>query len=109
MNNKWIHKGDKVLVISGNDKGKDGSVLSRKGDRIVIQGINLRKKHMKRTQQNKGQIMEIEEPIHVSNITLCDATLKPIKLRTKKEGKGKSLVYTDASGKEVLFRDLKKR
>ncbi len=48
---QWIKKGDKVLVMTGNDKGRTGAVLRRKGERIVIQGINIRKKHVKRQAQ----------------------------------------------------------
>ena len=51
---KWIRKGDRVLVIAGNDKGKAGEVLSRDEDRVIVQGINVRKKHMRRTQEMQG-------------------------------------------------------
>lgn len=64
--------GDQVFVIAGNDKGKSGKVLNFHGvDRIVIEGVNIRKKHMKPTQQNqKGQIIDIERPIHISNVKI---------------------------------------
>ena len=48
---KWIRKGDKVVVTSGNDKGKTGEVILRKEDRVVVQGVNIRKKHVKRQQK----------------------------------------------------------
>jgi len=77
---KWIRKGDRVLVIAGNDRGKTGEVLSRSEDRILIQGINLRRKHMKRTQETQGgRIIEMELPIHISNVCLCDKDGKKIK------------------------------
>lgn len=85
---KWIKKGDKVLVIAGNERGRTGTVLRRKGDRVVIQGMNIRKKHAKR--QAKVQtptIVEMEMPIHVSNVRLCDDEGKAIQVkvhRTKK-------------------------
>jgi large subunit ribosomal protein L24 len=44
---KWIRKGDLVKVIAGNDKGKAGQVIARAEDRVLVQGINIRKKHMK--------------------------------------------------------------
>jgi len=70
---KWIKKGDRVLVIAGNDRGKTGEVLSRSEERVLIQGINVRKKHMKRTQETQGgRIIDMEVPIHVSNVCLCD-------------------------------------
>jgi large subunit ribosomal protein L24 len=109
MSNKWIRKGDKVLVIKGNDKGKDGEVLSRSEERIVVQGINLRKKHLKKTQQGKGQIVERESSIHISNVAPCGNSKQKVKLTlVKKENGEKNLVYKDDSGKEVLFRKLKK-
>lgn len=66
-----IRKGDQVLVIAGNDKGKEGQVLTRKEDRVVVQGINIRKKHLRRNQQTQGgRVIEMEMPIHISNIRL---------------------------------------
>ena len=54
MKKKWINKGDNVLVIAGNDKGKVGKVLETKEDRILIQGVNIRKRHMKSRQQDQN-------------------------------------------------------
>ncbi len=60
---KWIKKDDNVVVIAGNDKGKTGTVLKRDGDKILIKGVNVRKKHIKRTQKNQqSQIAYIELP-----------------------------------------------
>lgn len=75
---------DEVIVITGNDKGKTGKILSFKGDRIVIEGINIRKKHMRATQENKkGQIIDIECPIHISNVKLY-VDGKAVKPRSRK-------------------------
>jgi len=75
-----IKKGDTVLVIAGNEKGRTGAVLRRKGDRIAIQGINIRKKHVKkRAQVQTPGIIEIEVPVHISNVCLCDGEGKKIK------------------------------
>ncbi len=108
MKNKWIKKGDKVLVLAGNDLGKVGEVLDRKGERILIQGINVRKRHMKARQQgDKSEIVSMEKPIHISNIALCNNNGKKIKLTSKRSEDGsKELVYTDG-GKEVSYRSLK--
>lgn len=109
---QWIKKGDKVLVISGNDAGRTGSVLRRKGERVVVQGINIRKKHVKR--QAKVQtpsIIEIEMPIHVSNLCLCDEDGKAIYVKVKQTKKEKELVYLQGAkgeAKEVSFRTLRK-
>ena len=92
---KWIRKGDRVLVISGNDRGKVGEVLARGEERIIVQGVNVRKKHLKRTQQNQGgRIIEMEVPIHVSNVCLCDKDGNRLKVKVKQEKSGqKDLVY----------------
>lgn len=71
----YIKKGDKVKVISGKDKGKEGIVLKAfpKKDRIVVEGINMVKKHQKPSAMApQGGILEIEAPIHVSNVQLID-------------------------------------
>lgn len=106
---KWIRKGDRVLVTSGNDKGKAGEVLSRDGERVVVQGINVRKKHMRRTQEMQGgRIIEMEMPIHVSNVQLCNKDNQPLWLKVKVEENGeRSLIYREGS-KETVYRSLKK-
>ena len=108
--NKWIKKGDKVVVIAGNDKGKMGDVISKKGEKVLIQGINIRKKHVKRkTKAPDAGILEMEFPIHISNISLCNADGKPIKLKVRQmENGAKELVYLD-QGKEVRFREVSKK
>ncbi len=106
---KWIKKDDKVLVIAGNDKGKTGTVLTRKGDLVVVRGLNVRKRHMKRrTQVASSDIIEREMPMHISNVSLCNESGVPIsvKARTLANG-GKELFYVD-SGKEVVYRHLRK-
>ena len=105
---QWIKKGDKVVVLAGNDRGRTGAVLRRKGDRVAVQGINIRKKHVKRQKEvQTPSIIEIEVPIHISNICLCDDEGKPIFLKVKQTKKEKELVYTQG-GKEVSFRTVRK-
>ena len=106
---RWIKKEDRVVVIAGNEKGKMGMVLARKDDRVVIQGLNIRKKHVKRQQKTANpEILEKEMPIHISNVCLCDDSGKPIKVKVRTGAKGdKELFYRDGS-KEVLFRQVKK-
>jgi len=73
-----IHKGDTVLIISGKDRGRKGKVLkvfpTRPGgypNRILVEGINLRKKHQRpRRSGEKGQIIEMPAPISISNVKL---------------------------------------
>ena len=104
---KWIRKGDLVKALSGNDKGKIGEVLQRDGAFVLVQGINIRKKHLRRTQESQGpRIVEMEVPLHVSNLVLCDKEGHPFKLRVSQKGGSKSLI-TKKGGTE--YRTLRKR
>jgi len=70
-----IHKNDNVMVIAGNDRGKSGKVLKvfPSDLKVIIEGINIRKRHTKPNQKNpQGGILEKEAPIHVSNVMLID-------------------------------------
>ncbi len=69
-----IRKGDKVIVISGRDKGRTGEVVEMRPDdnRAVVRGVNMVKRHQKQTAQQEGGIISKELPIHVSNIALAD-------------------------------------
>lgn len=106
---KWIRKGDQVIVIAGNDKGKVGEVLRRMGERVLIQGVNVRKKHLRRTQESQGgRIVEMEVPIHISNVCLCTKEGTPVRVFVKTQTDGsRDLVYP-AAGKEVVYRSVKK-
>ncbi|NGX41763.1 MAG: 50S ribosomal protein L24 [Chlamydiae bacterium] len=107
--NKRIRKGDKVMVVSGNDRGLVGSVLSRTNDKIVIQGVNVKKKHVKRTEQNpSGGIIELEKPIHISNVALCVDEEKPRKLRVGFDKEGKRLLVYKEGDTDVPFRYIRK-
>ena len=74
-----IVKGDKVVVIAGKDKGKEGivqAVYPRK-NKVVVEGVNVHKKHQKPTQQNpEGTIVEMYVPIDVSNVAIVDPKTK---------------------------------
>ena len=105
---KWIKKGDKVVVISGNDKGKMGDVISRREHRVVVQGINIRKKHAKRQQKAPGAgILEMEMPLHITKVALCNAEGKPVKIRARLSGGGKELYYFEGD-KQILLRQVRK-
>ena len=69
-----IKKGDEVIVISGRDKGKKGSVLKvfKEKNRVLVQGVHLVKRHQRQTQTAQGGIVEKEVSIHVSNVSLLD-------------------------------------
>jgi large subunit ribosomal protein L24 len=106
---KKIRKGDKVVAIAGNNRGKIGTVLSCSGEKVLVQGLNVRKKHVKPSQQNQqGGIIEIEKPIHVSNLKVCTADETPVKLKVRETKTGeRELVFTNKD-KVVLHRSLKK-
>ncbi len=71
---KRIRKGDNVIVVSGRDKGKSGSVLRvlQDDERLIVQGVNVVKRHMRASQTQAGGIVEKEASIHVSNVSLVD-------------------------------------
>ena len=75
MNKKFkIKKGDSVIVITGKDKGKLGNVLSilKDKDRVIVQGVNIVKRHRKATKESPGKIEEIEASVHISNVSHVD-------------------------------------
>ncbi len=69
-----IKKGDKVIVITGKDKGKTGEVTKAmpKDNKVIVSGVNMVKRHQKPSQENAGGIVSKEMPIHVSNVALVD-------------------------------------
>ncbi|KPH76279.1 50S ribosomal protein L24 [Oceanobacillus caeni] len=70
-----VKKGDKVKVLSGKDRGKEGVILEAfpKKERVLVEGVNMIKKHAKPSQENpQGGILNIEAPIHVSNVMPID-------------------------------------
>ena len=75
MNKKFkIKAGDSVVVITGKDKGKTGNVTSviKSNDRVIVEGVNIVKRHRKATQESPGKIEEKEASIHISNIAHID-------------------------------------
>ena len=95
MGKLHIKKGDKVVVIAGADRGTKGEVLEvlPEKNRAVVEGVNLRKKHTKPTQDNPGGINEIAAPIHISNLMLIDP----------KSGDGTRVGRREENGKIVRF------
>lgn len=99
-----IKKGDQVEIIAGKDRGKRGTVLSvlPTRDRVIVEGQNLRKKHIKpRKQGTPGERVEIPGSIHISNVMLvCPHTGKPTRIGRKVSGDNKVRV-SKRSGKEI--------
>ena len=83
-----IKKGDKVVVLAGRDKGKDGEVLQvlPKDGRAIVRGVNLVKKHQKQTQNQEGGIISKEAAIQLSNIAVADANGKPTRVGIRMDG-----------------------
>ena len=86
-----IRKGDKVIVLTGRDKGRTGEVIEVRPDqdRALVRGVNLVKRHQKQSAQQEGGIISKELPIHMSNIALADPKDgKPTRVGFKITGKG---------------------
>lgn len=99
-----IKVGDTVQVITGSNKGKEGKVLKvlRKDNRVLIDGINIVKKHVKPSANNEtGGILEVEAPIHISNVKVINGkeSKKEVKKETKKEIKKTSKKTTKEESK----------
>ncbi len=88
-----IKKGDQVIVLSGEDKGKTGEVVKSmpKESKVVVQGINLVKRHTKPSQTTPGGIVTKEAPIDISNVAIVDP----------KSGKASKIGYKEVNGKKV--------
>ena len=88
-----IKQGDKVVVIAGKDKGKEGKVIKtlKNSSKVIVEGVNIVKKHIKPNGGEDGRIAEIEAPLHVSNVMLYDDKAK----------KGTRVGYEIKDGKKI--------
>ena len=87
-----VKKGDKVVVITGRDKGKSGEILEvlRAENRVIVQGVNMAQRHQKQSMNQEGGIVQKELAIHVSNVALIDPkTEKPTRVGYKMDGERK--------------------
>ena len=102
-----IKKGDKVFIVSGKDKGKEGEVTKiiktiRNQDKALVQGINLVKRHRKPSQDNPGGIISEERPIQISNLMIVDPkTKKPTRVGFKFDKKGNKVRFSKKSGEVI--------
>lgn len=98
-----VKKGDKVIILSGADKGKTGNILEIFPDknRAVVEGANIVKKHTKPTQDNPGGINEIPAPLHISNLALVDPKTGEATRIGRKEVDGKLVRYSKKSGEII--------
>jgi len=100
MGNTRLRKGDPVIITAGNDKGKEGKLLSFKADRVVVEGVNIRKKHQKpQGEGKKGAIISFEASIHVSNVAYA-AEGKPVKLKARYDAENKKEIFYITENKE---------
>ncbi len=100
-----IKKGDNVVVIAGDNKGKKGRVLEiiTKSERALVEGVNMIKKHTKPNSKTpQGGIVEKEAPVHISNLMLVDAkTGKATRIGRKVNSEGKLVRFSKKSGEEI--------
>ena len=99
-----IRKGDNVVVISGSDKGKKGSVLKvfPKDNRALVQGVNMVKRHQRQTQTQQAGIVSKEAPVHLSNIAHVDPkTGKATRIGLKTLGDGRRVRFAKKSGEVI--------
>ncbi|VVE33775.1 50S ribosomal protein L24 [Pandoraea morbifera] len=97
-----IRKGDQVIVLTGKDKAKRGTVLAVEGDKLVVEGVNVAKKHVKPNPMKgtQGGVVDKTMPIHVSNVALVDANGKPSRVGIKVED-GKKVRFLKTTGAVV--------
>jgi large subunit ribosomal protein L24 len=99
-----IRKGDKVVVITGSDKGKQGSVLKvfPKDARALVQGVNVVKRHQRQTQTQQAGIVTKEAPIQLSNIAHADPkTGKATRIGSKTLSDGRKVRFAKKSGEVI--------
>lgn len=106
-----VKVGDKVKVLTGKDKGKEGRVLVtlKKKDRVVVEGINIVKKHIKPSRTNEtGGILETENSIHVSNVKVIEENTKEVKKSKKAEVTEKKETTKKVAAKKTTKKSTKK-
>jgi large subunit ribosomal protein L24 len=104
-----IHTGDTVVINTGKDKGKQGTVIRilAEKNRVVVEGINMRTRHIKKTAQSAGQRISYEASIHISNVQLIDPkSKKPTRIGYKVDEKGNKVRFARKSG-EVIAKAAK--
>lgn len=99
-----LKKGDTVVVTSGRDKGKSGEIIEvlRSDNRVKVRGVNIVKRHQRPTQTHQGGIIEMEAPLHISNVALRDPkTGAPSRVGYKTLEDGRKVRFAKASGEVV--------
>lgn len=98
-----LKTGDKVVVVAGSNKGKEGKITKILDSKVIVEGVNIVKKHLKPKNNNgTGEIVEVEAPIHASNVMLIDPkTKKPTKVKLEKDSKGKKIRISKKSNEKI--------
>lgn len=98
-----LKTGDKVVVVAGSNKGKEGKITKILDSKVIVEGVNIVKKHLKPKNNNgTGEIVEVEAPIHASNVMLVDPkTKKPTKVKIEKDSKGKKIRISKKSNEKI--------
>jgi large subunit ribosomal protein L24 len=98
-----IRKGDRVMVLSGREKGRTGEVFEVRPDeeRALVRGINMVKRHQKQTAQQEGGIISKESPIHLSNLAYVGKDGKPSRIGFKIRTDGTKVRVAKRSGAEI--------
>ncbi len=98
-----IRKGDKVMVLTGRQKGMTGEVFEVRPDeaRALVRGVNLVKRHQKQSPQQEGGIISKEAPIHLSNLAYVDKDGKPSRIGFKVRADGTKVRIAKRSGAEI--------
>mgnify|MGYP001066279363 CR=1 FL=1 len=102
MHKLKVKKGDKVLVISGKDKGKSGEIVTvfPKNNRVMLRGLNIAKKHTAQSQTSQGGILDKELSIHVSNAMYLNGN-KPTKIGIKRIQDGNKTRFSKSTNKDI--------
>ncbi|MBU6340663.1 MAG: 50S ribosomal protein L24 [Bacteroidetes bacterium] len=95
-----IRRGDTVMVIAGDDKGKTGEVIQVFPDKLraIVDGLNIVKKHVKATQTEEGGIQDVSAPIHISNLQVVDPKTGEASRVGRKNENGENVRYFKKSG-----------
>ena len=97
--------GDKVVVIAGSNKGKEGKITKtlKNENRVIVEGVNIVKKHKKGNGQETGGILEVEAPINASNVMIIDPkTKKPSRVGYKKDEKTNKKIRISKKSSEKI-------
>ena len=98
-----LKTGDKVVVVAGSNKGKEGKITKILDERVIVEGVNIVKKHLKPKNNNgTGEIVEREAPIHASNVMIIDPkTKKPTRVGHMIDTKGNKVRISRKSNEKI--------